>query len=139
MDTTGLKFNGQVELVNNAKELYNSINECIDKIVLSRLHQDPKAEERAVFQAETLLCQVQQYLSNIIDYLPIEAKYKIGDKVWTKFGGEDILCKIDNILIVENDRVLKVVYSVSDLDERMFGTRFTNELFSSKEGLLKSL
>lgn len=38
MDTTSLKFNGQVELVNNAKELYNNINECIDKIVLSRLH-----------------------------------------------------------------------------------------------------
>lgn len=68
MDTTGLKFNGQVELVNNAKELYNSINECIDKIVLSRIYQDVKTEERAVFQAETLLCQVQQYLSNIIDY-----------------------------------------------------------------------
>lgn len=46
----------------------------------------------------------------------------------TKFGGEDILCKIDDILIVEDDDVLKVVYSVSDLDERMFGTRFTNEL-----------
>jgi hypothetical protein len=128
MDAAGLKFNGQVELVNNAKELYNSINECIDKIVLSRLHQDVKAEERAVFQAETLLCQVQQYLSNIIDYLPIETKYKIGDKVLTKFGCEDILCKIDDILIVEDDEVLKVVYSVSDLDERMFGTRFTNEL-----------
>ena len=71
MDTTSLKFNGQVKLVNNAKELYNSINECIDKIVLSRLHQDVKAEEYAVFQAETLLCQVQQYLSNIIDYFII--------------------------------------------------------------------
>ena len=127
MDTTGLKFN-QVELVNNAKELYNSINKCINKIVLSRLHQDVKAEERAVFQAETLLCQVQQYLSNIINYLPIETKYKIRDKVWTKFGGEDILCKIDDILIVEDDDVLKVVYLVSDLNERMFGTRFTNEL-----------
>lgn len=139
MDAAGLKFNGQVELVNNAKELYNSINECIDKIVLSRLHQDIKAEERAVFQAETLLCQVQQYLSNIIDYLPIETKYKIGDKVWTKFGDEDILCKIDDILIVEDDDVLKVVYSVSDLNERMFGTRFTNELFLAKEDLIANL
>ena len=139
MDSVGLKFNGQVELVNNAKELYNSINDCIDKIVLSRLHQDVKAEERAVFQAETLLCQVQQYLSNIIDYLPIEIKYKIGDKVWAKFGGEAILCKIDDVLIVEDDEVLKVVYSVFDLNERMFGTRFTNELFSTKEELLKSL
>ena len=139
MDDTGLKFNNQVELVNNAKELYNSINDCIDKIVLSRLHQDVKAEERAVFQAETLLCQVQQYLSNIIDYLPIETKYKIGDKVWTKFGGENILCKIDDILIVEDDGLLKVVYSISDLNERIFGTRFTNELFSTREELLKSL
>lgn len=139
MNTVGLKFNGQVELVNNAKELYNSISDCIDKIVLSRLHQDVKAEERAVFQAETLLCQVQQYLSNVIDYLPIETKYKIGDKVWTKFGGEDILCKIDYVLIVEDDGLLKVVYSISDLNERMFGTRFTNELFSTKEELLKNL
>ena len=128
MESTGLKLNSQVELVNNAKELYNSINECINRLVLSRLHQDVKAEECAVFQAETLLCQVQQYLSNIIDYLPIETKYKIGDKVWTKFGGEATLCKIDDILIVKDDGVLKVVYSVSDLDERMFGTRFTNEL-----------
>lgn len=139
MDSTGLKFNGQVELINNAKELYNSINECIDKIVLSRLHQDVKAEARAVFQAETLLCQVQQYLSNIIDYLPIETKYKIGDKVQTKFGGEDILCKIDDVLIVEDDEVLKVVYSVSDLNERMFGTRFTNELFLTEEELMANL
>lgn len=133
MDVTSLKLNSQVELVNNAKELYNSINKCIDKIVLSRLHQDVKAEERAVFQAETLLCQVQQYLSNIIDYLPIETKYKIGDKVCTKFGSEDILCKIDDILIVEDDEILKVVYSVSDLNSRMFGTRFINELFPTKE------
>ena len=68
MDSASLKINCQVELVNNAKELYNSINECIDKIVLSRLYQNTKAEERAIFQAETLLCQVQQYLSNVIDY-----------------------------------------------------------------------
>ena len=68
MDITDLKLNSQDELVNNAKDLYNSINGCIDKIVLSRLHQNAKAEERAIFQAETLLCQVQQYLSNVIDY-----------------------------------------------------------------------
>lgn len=68
MDITDLKLNNQDELVNNAKDLYNSINGCIDEIVLSRLHQNTKAEERAIFQAETLLCQVQQYLSNVIDY-----------------------------------------------------------------------
>lgn len=68
MDITDLKLNNQDEIVNNAKDLYNSINGCIDKIVLSRLHQNTKAEERSIFQAETLLCQVQQYLSNVIDY-----------------------------------------------------------------------
>lgn len=68
MDITDLKLNNQDEIVNNAKDLYNSIDECIDEIVLSRLHQNTKAEERAIFQAETLLCQVQQYLSNVIDY-----------------------------------------------------------------------
>lgn len=68
MDITDLKLNNQDEIVNNAKDLYNSINGCIDEIVLSRLHQNTKAEERAIFQAETLLCQVQQYLSNVIDY-----------------------------------------------------------------------
>lgn len=68
MDITDLKLNNQDELVNNAKDLYNSINGCIDKIVLSRLHQNAKAEERAIFHAETLLCQVQHYLSNVIDY-----------------------------------------------------------------------
>lgn len=56
------------ELVNNAKELYNSIEEYAWKLIQVRLHEDLEAEEDIIFQRETLLCRVQQYLSNIIDY-----------------------------------------------------------------------
>lgn len=56
------------ELVDNAKELYNSIEEHTWKLIQARLHKNLKAEEDVIFQRETLLCRVQQYLSNVIDY-----------------------------------------------------------------------
>jgi hypothetical protein len=56
------------ELVDNAKELYNSIEEYCWKLIQARLHNDVEAEEYIIFQRETLLCRVQQYLSNVIDY-----------------------------------------------------------------------
>ena len=71
--------------------------------------------------------------------MKIETKYKKGHEIWTRFADEATLCKIDDVLIVEDDGLLKVVYSISDLNGGMFGTRFTNELFSTKEELLKSL
>lgn len=55
-------------LLDNAKELYNSIEEYTTKLIQARLHKDLKAEEYVIFQRETLLCKVQQYLTNIIDY-----------------------------------------------------------------------
>lgn len=58
--------------------------------------------------------------------MTIETKYKNGGKVWTRLGGEARLCKIEDVLIIEDDVFLKVAYSVYDLNERMFGTRFTN-------------
>lgn len=56
------------ELVDDAKELYSRIEEYIWKLIQARLHKDLEAEEYVIFQRETLLCRVQQYLSNIIDY-----------------------------------------------------------------------
>lgn len=56
------------ELVDDAKELYNSIEEYAWKLIQARLHEDLEAEEYIIFQRETLLCRVQQYLSNVIDY-----------------------------------------------------------------------
>ena len=54
--------------------------------------------------------------------MTIETKYNIGDEVWARFADEAILCKIDDALIIEDDGFLKVAYSVSDLNGRMFGT-----------------
>ena len=56
------------ELVDNAKELYDSIEEYVWKLIQARLHKDLEAEEYIIFHRETLLCRVQQYLSNIINY-----------------------------------------------------------------------
>ena len=56
------------ELVDNAKELYNSMEEYAWKLIQARLHEDLEAEEYIILQRETLLCRVQQYLSNVIDY-----------------------------------------------------------------------
>lgn len=56
------------ELVDNAKELYNSIEKYTWELIQARLNKDLKAEEYVIFQRETLLCRVQQYLSNVIDY-----------------------------------------------------------------------
>ena len=56
------------ELVDDAKELYSRIEEYIWKLIQARLHKDLEAEEYVIFQREALLCRVQQYLSNIIDY-----------------------------------------------------------------------
>ena len=56
------------ELVDDAKELYSRIEEYIWKLIQARLHKDLEAEEYVIFQREALLCRVQQYLSNVIDY-----------------------------------------------------------------------
>lgn len=71
--------------------------------------------------------------------MTIETRYNIGDEVWAIFSGVHMLCKIEDValLIFHNDEV--IAYSVSSINERHFGTRFTSELFPTKEELLKSL
>ena len=71
--------------------------------------------------------------------MTIETKYNIGDEVWTKFADVPILCKIEDITKMEYKQYELIAYSVSSIDERIFATRFTNELFPTKEELLKSL
>ena len=71
--------------------------------------------------------------------MTIETKYNIGDEVWCSFGGVPIRSIIQDIILVDEMEMLKVVYSVSSTDERIFGTRFGSELFPTKEELLKSL
>lgn len=69
--------------------------------------------------------------------MTIETKFNIGDKVWCSFGGAPTRSIIQDIILVEEMDMLRVVYSVSSTDERIFGTRFGNELFPTKEELLE--
>ena len=71
--------------------------------------------------------------------MTIETKYNIGDKVWANFAGTPILCKVVDITMVEDVQYIIVAYTICSTDERVFGTRFGNELFPTKEELLKSL
>lgn len=71
--------------------------------------------------------------------MTIETKYNIGDEVWASFGEIPMLCKIKDIEVIEVGGFLVVVYSVSAHDESIFGSRFSGELFPTKEELLKSL
>lgn len=71
--------------------------------------------------------------------MTIETKYNIGEEVWCSFGGVPIRSIIQDIILVEEMNMLKVAYSVSSTDERIFGTRFESDLFPSKDELLKSL
>ena len=71
--------------------------------------------------------------------MTIETKYNIGDEVWAKFADKPMLCKVADITMVEDVQYIVVAYTVSSIDERVFGTRFASELFPAKEELLKSL
>lgn len=46
---------------NNAA--YSDIDKCIDKIVLSRLHNKKEDEARAIFQMESMMVRVLEHLS----------------------------------------------------------------------------
>lgn len=69
--------------------------------------------------------------------MTIETKYNIGDEVWAEFAGAPMLCKVMDITMVEDVQYVVVAYTISSIDERAFGTRFANELFPTKEELLK--
>lgn len=71
--------------------------------------------------------------------MTIETKYNIEDEVWTKFADVPMLCKVTEITVIEDTQYIVVAYTISSIDERVFGTRFANELYPTKEELLKSL
>ena len=71
--------------------------------------------------------------------MTIETKYNIGDEVWTKFADVPVLCKVADITMVEDVQYIVVAYTISSIDERVFGTRFASELYSTKEELLRNL
>lgn len=65
--------------------------------------------------------------------MTIETKYKIGDEVVIYMSDLPISCIIKDIHFVEDNNVIKIVYSICSKNESFFGTRFGNELFPAKE------
>ena len=49
------------------KELYNDIDDCIKKLVSSRLNDNKQLEQNALIQMEILMTQTKQLLSYIIE------------------------------------------------------------------------
>jgi hypothetical protein len=71
--------------------------------------------------------------------MKVRTKYSIGDIVWCIFADEPMQCRITDVELIETENTTLIAYSVSTSNERMFGTRFTNELFPTKEELIKNL
>ena len=49
------------------KELYNDIDDCITKLVSSRLNGDKQLEQKSLTQMESLMVQTKQLLTYIIE------------------------------------------------------------------------
>lgn len=49
------------------KELYNDIDNCITKLVSSRLNGDKQLEQNSLIQMESLMVQTKQLLTYIIE------------------------------------------------------------------------
>ena len=64
--------------------------------------------------------------------MTIETKYNIGDEVIIYMCNLPILCIIKDIHFIEDNNVIKIVYSICSKNESFFGTRFGNELFPVK-------
>lgn len=49
------------------KELYNDIDNCIAKLVSSRINGDKQLEQNSLIQMESLMVQTKQLLTYIIE------------------------------------------------------------------------
>jgi hypothetical protein len=49
------------------KELYNDIDNCITKLVSSRINGDKQLEQNSLIQMESLMVQTKQLLTYIIE------------------------------------------------------------------------
>ena len=70
--------------------------------------------------------------------MTIETKYNIGDEVWAKIADIPMLCKVVDITIDVDEPYIIVAYTVCSTVGRVFGIRYGNELFPTKEELIKS-
>lgn len=65
--------------------------------------------------------------------MKVRTKYSIGDIVWCVFAEESMQCRITDVELIETENTIRIAYSVSTSNERIFGTRFTPEIFLTEE------
>ena len=59
------------EILNECTTLYHDIDKCITNLVKARLNNDSNSEQKAQFEMERLMCDTQQELSVIMDYIEV--------------------------------------------------------------------
>lgn len=67
--------------------------------------------------------------------MTVESRFDINDKVWRMFRNKPHQGTISGVFIYIHDDVYEVTHSIMGSDDRIY----ENDLFSSKEELLKSL
>ena len=71
--------------------------------------------------------------------MTIETKYNIGDEVWLMNENKAYVSFIEDVRVKRNSKNTKIEYMVESMQKKDFGLKKEQELFPTKEELLKSL
>lgn len=71
--------------------------------------------------------------------MDIKTKYNIGDEVWFMNENKACVSFIEDVRVKKNSKNTKIEYMVESMQKKDFGLKKEQDLFPSKEELLKSL
>jgi hypothetical protein len=71
--------------------------------------------------------------------MTIETKYNIGDEVWFMNENKVYVSFIEDVRVKRNSKNTKIEYMVESMQKKDFGLKKEQDLFPTKEELLKSL
>ena len=71
--------------------------------------------------------------------MTIETKYNIGDEVWCMNNNKVYMSFIQEVRVRKNNKKTKIEYIVEKMQKIDFGLKKEDELYPTKEELLKSL
>jgi hypothetical protein len=71
--------------------------------------------------------------------MAIETRYNIGDEVWFMNENKVYVSFIEDVRVKRNSKNTKIEYMVESMQKKDFGLKKEQDLFPTKEELLKSL
>lgn len=71
--------------------------------------------------------------------MTIETKFNIGDEVWCMHNNKVYISFIQEVRVRKNNKKTKIEYIVESMQKIDFGLKKEDELYPTKEELLKSL